>query len=83
MCILTNMKPIQVMMDERLLKAVDSEAKRLRSDRSKLIRLALARYLTEARRRSLEEQDRQGYVKRPQRRDETDPWLEIQAWPED
>jgi metal-responsive CopG/Arc/MetJ family transcriptional regulator len=62
---------------------VDSEAKRLHSDRSKLIRLALARFLSEARRRALEERDWRGYAKKPQRRDEIEPWLEIQAWPED
>jgi metal-responsive CopG/Arc/MetJ family transcriptional regulator len=77
------MKPIQILMDERLLAAVDREAKRRRSDRSKLVRAALTAFLADSRRRTLEEQYRRAYRQAPQRTDEIEPWEHIQAWPED
>lgn len=77
------MKAIQILMDERLLNAVDREAKRAGSDRSKLIREALTRFLQETRRKTMEDQDRQAYMKRPQTKDEIEPWEAVQAWPEE
>ncbi len=66
-----------------MLAAVDREAKRRRSDRSKLIRIAVARLLAEEHRRTLEEADRAGYERKPHARAEWEPWQELQAWPED
>lgn len=77
------MKAIQILMDKRLLEAVDSEARRQHTDRSKLLRAAAARYLAELRRQRLEEQDRAAYRRKPQRRSELSAWEGIQSWPED
>lgn len=77
------MKAIQLMLDERLLADLDREAHRQRTDRSKLIRTAAARYLAESRTCALEAAYRRGYEKHPQTTDEVNPWLALQAWPED
>lgn len=70
-------------MDEKLVAAVDREAQRRKSNRSKIVRAALALFLADSRRRALEEQYRRGYETSPQRKDEYDLFEEIQAWPED
>ena len=77
------MRPIQILMDEKLIREVDREAKRRRTDRSKLMRAALEAFLAEARRQALDERYRRGYEVKPQRRDEIEAWEEIQAWPEE
>lgn len=77
------MKPIQILMDPELLASVDRAAKRLRSDRSKLVRMALSRFLADERRRELEERHRSAYRRQPQRADEVEPWIGAQAWPEE
>jgi metal-responsive CopG/Arc/MetJ family transcriptional regulator len=81
--IVAYMRPIQILMDERLIREVDREAKRRRTDRSKLMRAALQAFLAGARRQALDERYRRGYEVKPQRRDEIEPWEEIQAWPEE
>ena len=58
---------MRILRHERLLATVDRAAKRRCSERS----------------RTAEEQDRAGYVRKPHRREEWEPWQEIQAWPED
>jgi metal-responsive CopG/Arc/MetJ family transcriptional regulator len=77
------MKPIQILMDEAMIAAIDREAKRRKMDRSKLLRAAVADYLANQRRREREEQDRRGYAAAPQRTEEYEPWLAAQVWPED
>ena len=77
------MKAVQILMQAELLEAVDREARRRRSDRSKLVREALARFLEDTNRRALEEQHRRGYQMKPQRRDEISPWQKVQRWPRD
>ena len=77
------MKPIQILMDEAMIAAIDREAKRRKMDRSKLLRAAVVHYLANQRRREREEQDRRGYAAAPQRTEEYEPWLAAQVWPED
>ena len=76
------MKAVQILMDEDLIEAVDNEARQQGTDRSKLVRTAIANLLAEMRRRRLEEQHRNGYVHHPQSKEEVVPWEEIQEWPE-
>jgi metal-responsive CopG/Arc/MetJ family transcriptional regulator len=76
------MKAIQILIDETLLREIDRQAKRSRTDRSKLIRAAATRYLGQLKRDSLEAQHRRGYEASASKRDEVEPWQEIQAWPE-
>lgn len=77
------MKTIQVVLDPKLLKAADLAAKRHQINRSALIRQALERHLKHLHERELEEQDRRGYLAKPQHEDEYRGWEEIAAWPED
>ena len=75
------MKVVQIVLDERLLKAVDSHAKKARVNRSELVRRAVADYLRAQRIRELEEQHRAGYRKHPP--DEFAAWDRVTAWPDD
>jgi metal-responsive CopG/Arc/MetJ family transcriptional regulator len=77
------METIQVVIDEKLLKAAESAAKRAKVNRSALIRQALEEHLKRLHVRDLEEQDRRGYRARPQRKAEYVPWEAAAVWPED
>lgn len=77
------METIQVVLDEKLLKAADRVAKRQRVNRSALIRRALQEYLARLRELELEDQDRRGYISHPQRSEEYRIWENVAAWPED
>lgn len=69
-------------MDEALVRELDIQAKRRKTDRSKLVRTAAARYLADLKRHELEARHRRGYEGNPQTLDEVEPWQDIQAWPE-
>jgi metal-responsive CopG/Arc/MetJ family transcriptional regulator len=79
------MKAVQILMDERLIREADREAKRLHVDRSKLMRTALKQFLRELRTRSLEEQYRRGYESEvlPSEDEEVEQWENAQDWPKD
>lgn len=77
------MEIIQVVLDEKLLKAADSAAKKEKVNRSALIRQALEEHLKRLRVRDLEECDRRGYQDKPQRKQEYRAWEDAAAWPED
>ena len=77
------METIQVVLDKKLLKAADSAARRRKVNRSALIREALHEHLIRLQTRDLEEQDRQGYLARPQRAEEFRVWEDAAAWPID
>jgi metal-responsive CopG/Arc/MetJ family transcriptional regulator len=74
---------IQVLLDAKLLKAVDIAARRKKVNRSALIRHALREHLRRLRMLDLEEQDRLGYQTQPQGIEEYRPWQEAASWPED
>jgi metal-responsive CopG/Arc/MetJ family transcriptional regulator len=76
------METIQVVLDTKLLKATDLAAKRQKVNRSALIRDALQRHLKRLRELELEEQDRRGYLAKPQRAEEYRTWEDAAAWPE-
>jgi len=75
------METIQVVLDTKLLKAANHAAKRQKVNRSALIRQALQEHLKRLREMELEEQDRRGYMARPQREDEYRVWEDAAAWP--
>jgi metal-responsive CopG/Arc/MetJ family transcriptional regulator len=77
------METIQVVLDEPLLKAADTAAKRQKMNRSALIRQALQEHLKRLHLLDLEKRDRRGYQAKPQRVEEYLPWEETAAWPED
>ena len=72
---------IQVVLEERLLKAADRAARRLKLNRSAFIRDALREHLKRLRTVEKERLDRQGYEKFPD--DEFGVWDRVAAWPEE
>ena len=77
------MVTIQVVMDEKLLKATDLAAKRQKVSRSALVREALQEHLKRLHVLDLEERDRRGYARKPQRIEEYRVWEDAAVWPED
>jgi len=77
------MQTIQVVLDEELLRAADRAARRVRVNRSALIREALRRHLERMRTQELERREREGYRKHPDTGEEAHLWASVAAWPED
>ena len=75
------METIQVVLDSKLLNAANLAAKRLRVNRSALIRQALEQHLKHLRELELEARDRRGYRAHPQREEEFRIWEEAASWP--
>jgi metal-responsive CopG/Arc/MetJ family transcriptional regulator len=76
------METIQVVLDKKLLQATDKAARRLKRNRSALVRDALKEHLRRLETLALEEQDREGYAKHPQTASEWGHWETEAAWPE-
>ena len=74
------MKTVQMTLDENLVKAVDSAAKKLRTTRSAFTREALRSALKEVRLRELESKHREGYRRKPVNRGEFSDWESEQVW---
>ena len=78
-----HMQIVQIVLDEKLLKAADQAAKRTRRNRSALVRDALREHLRSLQLRTSEERDRQGYARHPQADVETPSWESEATWPEE
>ncbi len=74
------MKTVQMTMDENLVKAVDSAAKKLGTTRSAFTREALRSALKEVRVRDLESKHREGYKRKPVKHGEFSDWESEQVW---
>lgn len=77
------MEIIQVVVDEKLLKAADIAAKRQKVNRSALIRRALQEHLRRLREMEFAKQDLRGYTAQPQQSEEYAVWETISEWPKD
>lgn len=77
------MEIIQIVLDEKLLQAVDRVARRTGQNRSALIRDALMGHLRRLEIRALEQRDRDGYLRQPQVQEELRAWEAEMAWPEE
>ena len=75
------METIQVVMEGALLKAADQAARRLKLNRSALIRDALREHLRRLRYRELEQQEREAYERIPDDPGEFAVWDRVAAWP--
>jgi metal-responsive CopG/Arc/MetJ family transcriptional regulator len=75
------METIQVVLDSRLLQAADRAARRMKQNRSALIRDALREHLRRLEVRALEERDRRGYGAAPVPDREFSGWEAEAAWP--
>jgi metal-responsive CopG/Arc/MetJ family transcriptional regulator len=73
---------IQIVLDRKLLVAADRAARRIKQNRSALIRDALRAHLRNLEVRMLEQKDREGYSKHSQP-SESEVWEVEAAWPED
>jgi metal-responsive CopG/Arc/MetJ family transcriptional regulator len=74
------MKVVQMTLDEDLVAAVDRVARRLGTSRSAFARQALREAVERARLKTLERKHREGYRRKPVRRDEFDTWEREQVW---
>jgi metal-responsive CopG/Arc/MetJ family transcriptional regulator len=77
------METIQVVLDKELLQAADKAARKMKANRSALVRDALREHLRRLEIRAKEDRDREGYAKQPQARDEWEPWQAVMSWPEE
>ena len=74
---------VQIVLDKKLLKAVDRTAKRTKRNRSTLVRDAWRDHLHRLDLRASEERDRQGYSQQPHPDAETKAWESEASWPEE
>jgi metal-responsive CopG/Arc/MetJ family transcriptional regulator len=74
------LKTVHVTLDEHLVKAVDSAARKLGTTRSGFTREALRSALKEVRIKELESKHREGYKQKPVRRGEFSNWEAEQIW---
>jgi metal-responsive CopG/Arc/MetJ family transcriptional regulator len=77
------METIQVVLDAPLLKATDRAARRLKINRSALVRSALQHHLKRLETIEKEARDRDGYRRQPQPTDDLAAWEGVAAWPEE
>jgi metal-responsive CopG/Arc/MetJ family transcriptional regulator len=77
------MQTVQIVLDDKLLRATDSAARRAKVNRSSLVRAALREYLGKLRIADLEHRDRQGFERIPDTADHLDAWERAAAWPDD
>lgn len=78
---LHTMETIQVVMEGGLLKAADRAARRLKVNRSALIRDALREHLERLHYRDLERREREAYERVPDDPAEFAVWDKVAAWP--
>ena len=75
------METIQVVMEGGLLKAADRAARKLKVNRSALIRDAIREHLKRLHTRGLETQEREAYERIPDDPEEFAAWDKVAAWP--
>jgi metal-responsive CopG/Arc/MetJ family transcriptional regulator len=76
----TFMEVIRIVLEKKLLQAADKAARRMKQNRSALVRDALRAYLRSLDVRAKEERDREGYLKYPQAFDESLAWETEAVW---
>ena len=75
------METVQIVLDKSLLQATDRAARRLKLNRSALVREALREHLKRLEVRTSEERDREGYSRQPQLDVESRRWEALVASP--
>lgn len=75
------METIQVVIENGLLKATDRAARKLKLNRSALVRDALREHLKRLRTRELERLERQAYDRIPDDPEEFAVWDKVATWP--
>jgi len=77
------MTTIQVVLEDSLLQATDRAVRRLKVNRSALIRDALREHLKRLTVFEKERRDREGYGQHPITESEFGIWDKVTAWPDD
>ena len=77
------MTTIQVVLEDSLLQAADRVVRRLKVNRSALIRDALREHLRRLSTHERERRDREGYARHPIAKNEFGVWDRVAAWPDD
>jgi metal-responsive CopG/Arc/MetJ family transcriptional regulator len=67
-------KTIHIVLAKKLLEATDRAARRIKQNRSALVRDALREHLRRLEIRALEVRDREGYVRHPPCAEGLEPW---------
>lgn len=71
---------IKIILDKELLQAVDLAARHAKLNRSAVVREALRKHLQRLELRAKDDRDREGYLKHPQTREESNMWEAEVAW---
>ncbi len=79
---LHSVETIQIVLDAPLLREADRAARRLKVNRSALVRAALQQHLKRLEVIEKEARDRHGYRRRVQDRDELAVWDGVASWPD-
>jgi metal-responsive CopG/Arc/MetJ family transcriptional regulator len=74
---------VQIVLDKELLQAADQAARRMKQNRSALVREALRAHLRRLEILALEERDREAYLRIPQDLAEAQMWETEAVWPEE
>jgi metal-responsive CopG/Arc/MetJ family transcriptional regulator len=77
------MKPIQILVDEQLLRDLDADEEVCKHGRSAVLRRAAAEYLRRVRSRRIAEQYRRAYSEKEQVSEELEGWASEGVWPEE
>jgi metal-responsive CopG/Arc/MetJ family transcriptional regulator len=77
------MKPIQILVDEQLLRDLDADEEVRKHGRSAVLRRAAAEYLRRVRSRRIAEQYRRAYSEKEQVSEELEGWASEGVWPEE
>ena len=72
-----------MVLDKELLRAADRAVRKMKVNRSALMRDALREHLRRLETRSKEDRDREGYSRQPQIGGEAQAWEAEAAWPEE
>jgi metal-responsive CopG/Arc/MetJ family transcriptional regulator len=78
-----HVETIQVVLGADLLRAADRAVRRLKTNRSALLRDALRAYLASLDLREREARDREGYARYPDSLDQPAAWDKVADWPEE
>jgi metal-responsive CopG/Arc/MetJ family transcriptional regulator len=74
------METVQIVLDKKLLMAADRAARRSKVNRSALVREALREHLRRMELQAKEDRDREGYLKQPQTKNESEIWEAEAEW---
>ena len=77
------METIQVVLDKKLLLAADRAARKMKANRSALVREALREHLKRLALRAEEDRDLRGYQRVPAAEIESHLWAAEAMWPEE